>query len=303
MGDHGRPDVVHLFQPFLAGLLLWARQTRRPGVVGWYDWDDLWAAGGLMANPFLRPSLVGLWQYLWVSSIERHLPPVACGVTTCSHWLAGEAERRGATRAVVIPNGFWPGALANREAARRTLGLDPDAYYVGFMGRTLPGAELDWCLDALADSCPFHPRLRLAVCGVSPSRFAGVEGHLRGCVDALGVISPEKAELFAQAIDLGLVPMEDSPFNRSRFPIRFAHFLAANTPVLCSEVGDLATYAGLAGVVPAGSGRDQWIRAFHDAIDELAAGRLRRVDSVEVQGTFSWAILAKQLEACYLALS
>jgi len=79
------------------------------------------------------------------------------------------------------------------------------------------------------------------------------------------------------------------------------HFLAANVPVLFSEIGDLATFSKLSGVLPAGNGRQAWLSAFRCAVSQLAAGELRPVDSNAVENLFSWDLLAKQLQAAYLA--
>jgi len=139
------------------------------------------------------------------------------------------------------------------------------------------------------------------VCGIPSEAIVQLEPQLRSRVDVLGVVDHARAQQFAGAMDLGLVPLEDHPFNWSRFPVRFAHFLAANVPVLFSEIGDLATFSKLSGVLPAGNGRQAWLSAFRCAVSQLAAGELRPVDSNAVENLFSWDLLAKQLQAAYLA--
>jgi len=301
--DYPRSDVVHLFQPFLSGLLAWSRQTRNSRAVAWYDWDDLWAAGGLMDRQKQSTTLCYQWNYFWTSLLERGLPGRAARTTTCSTWLANLAERRGTSNPVVIRNGFWPASLVERHVARQALGLDPHALYFGFMGRTLTGDELEWCFEGIRRTSGSDRSLRLTVCGLPLNTLPQFALQPKSQVDALGIIDQEQARLFARAVDIGLVPLEDHLFNWSRFPVRFAHFLAASTPVLTSEIGDLAGFSNISGVLPAGKGRDSWIIAFQRAATQLTTGGLPTVDSRVVGDLFSWGLLATQLQTAYLSNS
>jgi hypothetical protein len=167
------------------------------------------------------------------------------------------------------------------------------------MGRTMTGQELNWCLDALRQTGGGTPTVRLAVCGIPANRIE-LDERLKKCVDLLGVIDQTQAHLFARAMDIGLVPLEDNLFNWSRFPVRFAHFLAARTSVLCSEIGDLSTFSTLPGVLPAGKGREAWLTAFRSAVRQLRAGEVEPVDSQAAEAIFSWEALSKQLQDSYL---
>src|SRR5262249_13564359 len=148
------------------------------------------------------------------------------------------ARKRGARSVSLLNSGSWLGAPVDRIEARRQLGLRQEAFYAGFMGRTV--AELPWCIDALNESLDRHPRLRLAICRAPASCVEGLPTTLRNRIDYLGHLSAERARAFAGCIDLGLIPLEESVFNLSRLPQKFGDHLAAGVPVLCSTVGEVA---------------------------------------------------------------
>ncbi|MGL1236461.1 hypothetical protein ACSTKT_24015, partial [Vibrio parahaemolyticus] len=56
----------------------------------------------------------------------------------------------------------------------------------------------------------------------------------------LGEVSATDAREIAAAVDLGLIPLENSLFNQSRFPIKFFDFLTVGTPIYISDVGEIA---------------------------------------------------------------
>lgn len=294
----GDADVVHLFQPFLEPAVVWRRAARRARLAC-MDWDDLWTGGGAFSGPIR--SVNQAWARTTVSWLERTLPSRADAVTTCSGFLEARARERGAKGVAVIPNGFWlHDAVLTRSAARAELGLRPDAAYVGFMGRTL--GELAWCLDAFAANAERLPSLRLALCGMDERAIDGLPASARLRTDFLGHVTPEKARVFAAALDLGLMPLEDTPFNQSRFPIKFAEYLGAGTPVLASAIGDCASvYGTLPGVLLAGVDRSAWGAAFAHAADLASQGGLPAVDREVVAKSLGWDRIGEQLEAAYLA--
>jgi len=294
----GSADVVHLFQPFLEPAIAWRRSARHARLAC-MDWDDLWTGGGAFSGP-LR-SVDHAWARATVWWLERTLPARADAVTTCSGFLEGRARERGARAVSVLPNGFWlEDAVPTRSAARAELGLRPDAAYGGFMGRTL--GELAWCLDAFTANAERLPSLRLALCGMDERAIDGLPVSARSRTDFLGHVTPQKARVFAAALDLGLMPLEDTPFNQSRFPIKFAEYLGAGTPVLASAIGDCARrYGTLPGVLLAGTDRAAWNAAFAHAADLAAQGALPAVERAVVARQLGWDQIGEQLEAAYLA--
>ncbi len=285
-------DVAHLFQPFPAACWAWRGCT---AAAKFYDWDDLWV-GGLMAG---RTASFRSWvERMLTGHLETKLPAMADHVTTCGHFLAHLAQTRGARHTSVLFNGLWPAPPTDQAAARRALGLVADARYVGFMGRTCD--ELGWIFEAMAAAAARWPGLRLALCGPPAGCLDGLDPALRGRIDFLGQLTPAQTREFACALDLGLLPLADTPFNQSRFPIKYAEYMAAGSPVLCSAIGECGRLsAEFAWVVSAGQTKAGWLRAFATAAATLAAGPLPVVDRRSVETVFSWEKIGAQLLEIY----
>jgi glycosyltransferase involved in cell wall biosynthesis len=129
----------------------------------------------------------------------------------------------------------------------------------------------------------------------------GLSEQVKNNIDYLGSLSPLDTRYFAAAIDLGLLPLMKTLFNESRFPIKFAEYLAANLPVLCSEVGEVNEYGKkYPWVIKAGTTETDWIKYFMQAVQLLADKKLVAVDRKRVLNDLSWDGIAKQMEEVYL---
>ena len=299
-----RGEVLHAFQPFLEVAAPW--YASRGARIRVFDWDDLWWGGAISGPP---DGVASWWMGKSTRLLERTMPRDAAMVTTCSTFLGDLATARGAPHVRVVPNGFWPSApmtiddsiVEAKRERRRGLGLEAEAIYAGFMGRT--ASELAWCADAVQALMEGEPSLRLAVCGPPPEVIDATCRQIRSRVDYLGVLSPERARDFASALDIGLLPLDDNPFNQSRFPIKFAEYLGAGVPVVMSDVGECATLARdwpwvhLA-PVGAASFRNTFAAAVAGVrpLPSVAAS----VDASVVGAVLGWDRIAQQLERAYL---
>lgn len=294
--DYPACDIVHLFQPFPSAALPWMWPLRKRPSLLFYDWDDLYR-GGLMNGK--SKLFRDLWIKGWVNYLEHRLPKRSNHVTTCSQFLARLATERRAPGVSVIPNGFWPYIIPDKKAARESLGLDPEAMYVGFMGRSIN--ELSWCFEALGRNLQ-HEKVRFALCGPTAESLTGISAEILKRVDYLGALPPLKTRQFAAAIDLGLLPLEDNRFNQSRFPIKYAEYMAAGTPVLCSDVGECAQHSlDLSWIIKAGKTKAEWLDSFEEAIGLLANGRMARVDVSVMKQALSWESISKNLLDVYFS--
>ena len=297
--DYPRCDVVHSFQPFPASAYLgwYLKKTGRASYF-FYDWDDLWV-GGLLKKPLTR--LLDKVTYPLVRHIEKRFPARADFVTTCSTYLRQLAVQSGAKNTSIIHNGFWPFSVPDKQQARATLGLQPDVFYIGFMGRT--SSELSWCVAAqqalVAQNLP-RP-VRLVLCGMPDFLLDEFSAEQKETIDYLGYLSPLDCRLFAAAIDVGLLPLQDDAFNQSRFPIKFAEYQASGTPVVHSEIGECNELSKqFSWNVKAGTTKQQFIDATVMAVCEKITGeRNEPVDRDKLASALSWTLLAQQLAAEY----
>jgi glycosyltransferase involved in cell wall biosynthesis len=284
--------IAHLFQPFPGAAIPWL--LSRAGA-RFYDWDDLWSGGF-----FERPKGIKIrWSAFATKFFEQRLPKWADQVTTISHFLRDRALARGAITATVLNSGSWmSNGPFDQKAARKILGLQDDALYVGFMGRT--SAELQWCFDALSENIDRYPKLRFAICGPPASVLDGLSTRVRDRVDFLGQLTPEQAKRFAGSIDLGLLPMGPSKFNQSRLPQKFGDHLASGVPLLCSTVGECGfLIARFPWAIPAGTSFAEWRAAFAEALNRLSRNEIPKFDSAVFHENLSWDVICQGLEALY----
>ncbi|MBA4189054.1 MAG: hypothetical protein C0467_13735 [Planctomycetaceae bacterium] len=285
-------DIGHLFQPFLGAAAAW---RRCPARARFYDWDDQWT-GGLISGPV--QSSRDRWMRFATRLLEDRLPRWATHVIAVGDYLGEMALKRAAAGVTIVPNGYWPAPFADKTTARSKLGLKSNAFYVGFMGRT--SAELPWCVDAMTAVADQYPTLRLAVCGPPIEDLGVVPTAIGERIDYLGRLSAADTRDFAAALDLGLLPLADIPFNRSRFPIKFCEHLATGNPLLCSEIGAIGRLVReFDWAIPAGTTRDEWCRSFALAVKQMVGGNRRQSDLVRFAERMSWAGLARQLETAY----
>jgi hypothetical protein len=290
-----RCDVAHLFQPFLGAAIEW-RLANSPVKV--FDWDDRWTGGLFGPRP---TSFRDRWPRAWVRHLENTLPAVADHVTVVSDYLGAMARDRKAKGISIVENGFWPAPYPDRLAARRRLGLRDDAIYVGFMGRTT--RELAWCFEEVERLSQRFPSLRMAVCGVANSELSIGSSDLASRLDNLGQLSHSAARDFAAAIDLGLLPLENTDFNQSRFPIKFCEHLATGNFLLCSEIGEVGRLVrDFSWAIAAGTTRTDWRQAFELTIERLASGVRPTPELKRFAERMSWLTLSRRMEGIYRAI-
>jgi glycosyltransferase involved in cell wall biosynthesis len=166
------------------------------------------------------------------------------------------------------------------------------------MGRTV--REIDWCFKALDENLEHFPNLRLALCGAPPQVLDNLDESIRARIDYLGDLTHLQTRDFAAAIDIGLLPLENTTFNQSRFPIKFFEHLAAGRLLVCSEIGEVGRLASqTAGVIPAGKSEQSWLHTFRDAIQEIAEEKSLSVDPIALADRFSWESISKNILMIY----
>lgn len=294
--DYPPCDVAHLFQPFLSSALVWQWVMPKKAKVLFYDWDDLWI-GGLFTEKFLE-SPRSIWRHLTIGQIEKNFPKKATHVTTLSHSLSDMAYQRKAKKVTIIYNGIWPFPLSDKQLLREKLGLDKNALYVGFMGRT--AQDLSWCFEALKENLHRDEKLRFALCGPPSDVLDGVDSQVLQRVDYLGSIPQSLSRDFAQALDIGLLPLKDNVWNRSRLPIKFTDYLAAGTPVLYSDIGECGLLAkNFPFVVNGGKTYNEFSASFGQAVTLIQNNSLPKVDREKVEQLLSWNLIAEKLLETY----
>lgn len=290
-------DILQSFavaQPATAIPTVVARYlTNKPIVV---DWDDAWGDG--LANS--HPSLIGRT----LAYLEKEVPKLADTVTVVSEYLRAKAESNGYRKIVKIPNGANVDDIrpADKHVARRSLGIPPDLRMLVAVGHTFL-KSMDIMLSAFHLATKKVPDLRLFIVGDfnRPIESIGKEYGLENVVFA-GEQPFDSVKLFLAAADCLVLPMEDTVFERARFPIRLGDYMAAARPIVSNAVGEVKDVlerneCGL--TCPPGD-IEGFAAIMTAAIqDDDLRGRLGRNARIWAETRFSWANVATQLAEEY----
>ena len=141
------------------------------------------------------------------------------------HWSALGADP------VLIPNGCFPVDAAGAGAAPADTGLARPV--VGLVGQLTERINLR-LLDAVAAAGlslllvgPYNPRWE-------PQRFAALIA--RPNVRYAGRVPAGEVPSYLAAIDVGLTPYADTPFNQASFPMKTLEYFSAGLPVVSTDL-------------------------------------------------------------------
>ncbi len=214
-------------------------------------------------------------------------------------------------RTVTIPPGvdlvrFAPG---DRRAARRALGIAPDAVVMAFVGRIQPLKAPDVLLRAAAELLLRNPALRarlVVLVAGGPSGSGLTEptalqelGAALGISDVLRLLPPQGGQGLVhvyRAADVVAVPSHNESFGLVALEAQ-----ACGTPVVAARVGGLpvAVADGRSGLLVPGHGPGQWA----DALGAVVLNRERRDElgrgAVTHARRFSWDRTADALLDTY----
>ncbi|NEP76218.1 glycosyltransferase family 1 protein [Okeania sp. SIO2G5] len=197
----------------------------------------------------------------------------------------------------------------DRLTARQTLGLDPAAQIVFYIGRFDPRKGIETLVRAMGQSTHrISPKLQLIIGGGSrPGRSDGDERErIEGIVTELdmgnmttfpGRISDDDLPLYYAAADITVVPSHYEPFG-----LVAIEAMASGTPVVASDVGGLQFTVESESTGLLVEARND--AAFSRAIDRILDNselqqQMSNAARQRVESYFSWQGVASQLDALY----
>lgn len=211
----GRFDVIHSHSS-KAGVLARVFGARR-------GTTQVYSPHGFYTMTGSAPSYVGL--------IERVLSLASDRIVAVSQFERQHAISLGIApaRVTVIPNGLPPSTPLSRAEARARLGLDPDAFILGFVGRL--EAQKD-PLAAIAVMLDLRDEpVELAVIG---------DGGLRGEAEAAAVAAGARVRFLGALEAKPMFGAFDALLCTSRYegmPLAFLESLNAGVPIISFPVG------------------------------------------------------------------
>ncbi len=205
-------------------------------VVATYPGDLLGYWGGNVVNVFYGTDdyvagaeLMGLSAHYQLRQ-EMRIVGQADVVAAVSPQLAERWAGLGASP-VVIPNGCWPIKVGERAALPEPKDLPQPV--VGLIGQLSDRIDLS-VLNAIADA-----GFSLLIVGPLDSRWERQrfkELASRSHVYYTGPVPAEAVPSYLAAIDIGITPYRDTPFNRASFPLKTLEYLGAGVPVVSTDI-------------------------------------------------------------------
>lgn len=297
-------DILHAFafplHPISLPTLL--TSIARPKVKIVLDHDDMWKGGFTLHHP---APVRAVYDFT-----EDKLPAHADMATAASAILMQKFRDAGLPEEKIhyIPNcPTVSAAMPDKLDARAALGLPPDAKMVLSMGHTYT-ESLFALLDAYATARQSIPDLKLYFLGklhisdAFKARMAAYEERFAPDIVKVGEKPSSEVPTYLAAADALLLPMDDDPIEKARFPIRFGDYLASGVPVVSNAVGEIKRImetrdCGYTAPVddPAAFGQ-----AIVNALTDTA-GRQRKLDNAHtlIAEELNWPAVAARLEAIY----
>lgn len=133
----------------------------------------------------------------------------------------------------VVPNGIKLGHPANREDARRKLGINPDTKLMGFVGRLAKQKNIPRLLEVYRLCSEFEPTLRLIILGDGEEKAATAQAiELQGWSEQIQIVSGLSARDLFPAFD---VFVNSSDYES--FGLTLVEAMDARVPVVTTPVG------------------------------------------------------------------
>lgn len=299
------PDLVHAFKPKaysgLAAMLLRARQRLGGDFVLAMDTDDWEGPGGwndledysqAQRAVFARQERWGLAHADTVTVASRALEALA--------WSVGVPPER----VTYLPNAVEPARLP----AARVRPPAHDGPPTILLYTRFHEFQLERPLEVLAAVRRQVPAARLVVAGM------GLTGEERRFLDrarALGLgdavslqgwLAEDAAARLFDAVDVALVPVDDTLVNRTRSSMKLLDLLAAGLPVVAESVGQTAEVIepGVSGLLVAPGDvqglANGLVRLLNDAALRQALGQGA---AARVRSAFAWPERIVALEDTY----
>lgn len=231
-----KPRAVILYggyTPYLMHLLRWCKESEVPVVFDAVEWYDSRNMPGGRYSPYR-------WSFdffMW------YLSPKAGNIIAISSYLENYYQRRGCNTLLVPPT-------LDTQAVKASLQLDSGGVLtLGYTGS--PGKKdlLDNALEAVLQLLEEGLNLRFRIAGVTLHQLLALPSmRRRGVVaippgiEVLGEISQADAISMIGQVDYSVLLRPPLRYAQAGFPTKVVESLAAGTPVMCNNIGDLGHY-------------------------------------------------------------
>ena len=216
--------------------------------------DPLWGAiGYYFAKKYSKRFLYDLhdnyetyssYKILFLKSIDRHVMKNAQLLTTVSQSLKKKVSKLRNGSIFVIENGvdlemFRP---LDKTECRRKLGLAADSTIIAYTGSIQTTLGVDILISAF-ERLPKKMNVKLLLVG--RLGFDSINSKTSPDIKREGIISfdtknQRDVSLAINAADVVAIPSPKNEFSRYCFPYKLLEYMACNTPIVATRIGDCA---------------------------------------------------------------
>lgn len=233
-----------------------------------YDVDDAIWLTGRQAGGHPLSALKGAGRKVrWLAERAEH---VIAGNEILAEHLATYNESVTVVPSLVDPSAY---ALRRHEQAEEVT--------LGWIGSATTAPYLGGIATVLERFSKQSPRpVRLVVVGGSAPRVAGARVEERAW-------SPEAEREALAEMDIGLMPLDDTPWTRGKCAYKALQYMASGIPPIVDDIGISADTVSGAGYVAPGA--EQWLEALHALADDPGLrARLGEVGRRRIEDDFSF---------------
>lgn len=214
---HSRPDVLIVHRnAALAGPPIVELALRRSGVPFVYDLDDAIYLPPESGDTLLRRLLRADWR---VSVLAKRASLVSVGSPVLADYVARHTDRYC----------LWPTTISLHDYPVRSFAEPAHGVpVIGWTGSHSTAKYLAWLLPVLREVQRIRPFKLLVVGATVP--LDGLEGE---CIRW----TPEEEVRQVHRMDIGLMPLPDTPWTRGKCALKALQYLAVGVPAIVSDVG------------------------------------------------------------------
>jgi len=289
-----RPTVI------LPGLAL--RHAKKIPLI--IDWGDWWGRGGTIYER--KGNILDLFFAPIETYFEEAFQTRADGVIVLTKALERRALSMGVKRnkLLKIDHGADTRRIRpiKRLSARKKLGLDTRAVFIGYLGVILK-KDGELLIRSFNEVLRNYPKAKLLIIGNSNLSQNTILNELNKIVFT-DKISYEKLNLYLAACDVMVLPLHDNIANAGRWPSKVCDYMAAGCPIVTCPVGDMVDLFsdGNKGIL-ARDNPETFSKAIMRVIeDEDLKVKLGKNARNYAEKFLDWTVITDKLEKFYLQI-
>jgi glycosyltransferase involved in cell wall biosynthesis len=266
--------------PWLPGLVEVLGTARRAPYLVDYD-DAIFHRYDRHPNPLIRTVLGGK-----IDGVMRRAALVVVG----NEYLYDRAVAAGAQRVEILPTSIDLARYVPSES------VSHDPFTIGWIGSPATTRYLDQVHGALAEFCA-HRQAQVVLVGASDPGWQDVPYRCHPWSEATEVTEIGR-------FDVGIMPLEDSPWERGKCGYKLIQYMACGKPVIASPVGVNARIVepGINGYLA--ESKEDWLQALTALIGDAGLRRQMGTNGrVKVERKFTIQVNGSRLVAMLRAVA